>query len=490
VKPFRAATPFAAWLLAWLSAYLLVATASAENGGHPATPLPRIVIAPGGTRFVTDQGKPFVPFGVTYYRPGTGWAPQVWKRFEAEATRKDFLRMKELGVNCVRVFLTYHSLCRQVGVLEPSGLAKFDEFLHLAEEAGIYVHPAGPDHWEGPPEWKPVAIEDETTVQALETFWQLFATRYRERPVIFAYDLRNEPELGWDSPSLRRKWNVWLQTKYGKASTLKDAWGETNSLAFGSIPPPSDKDNLKNRSLLDYQTFREETADEWTRRQAQAIKKADPKALVTVGLIQWSVPVLLPGTVRHYSAFRPERQAKFLDFLEIHFYPLASGAYEYRSAEEEQVNLAYLESLVREVALAGKPVVLAEFGWYGGGKPKFDGGKHPAATQEQQAQYCRKVVETSAGLACGWLNWGLYDQPEATDCSELTGLLTAQGETKAWGKAFQELASKYCLAGVPAGPEVNRPVLDWEAAVTSIDYGREFRRAWLKPPVGEPEKPH
>ena len=30
--------------------------------------------------------------------------------------------------------------------------------------------------------------------------------------------------------------------------------------------------------------------------------------------------------------------------------------------------------VVREVARPGKPVVLAEFGWYGGGKPKFDRG--------------------------------------------------------------------------------------------------------------------
>ena len=44
--------------------------------------------------------------GINYFRPGTGWAPQVWKKFDAAATRKDFARMKELGINCVRVFLS------------------------------------------------------------------------------------------------------------------------------------------------------------------------------------------------------------------------------------------------------------------------------------------------------------------------------------------------------------------------------------------------
>ena len=59
----------------------------------------RVRIAKDGRTFETEAGKPFVPFGVNYYRPGTGWAPQVWKQFDAEATRKDFARMKELGIN-------------------------------------------------------------------------------------------------------------------------------------------------------------------------------------------------------------------------------------------------------------------------------------------------------------------------------------------------------------------------------------------------------
>jgi len=67
------------------------------------------------------------------------------------------------------------------------------------------------------------------------------------------------------------------------------------------------------------------------------------------------VPSLLPR-VQHYSGFRPERQARLLDFLEIHFYPLDRGAYEYRDDEEEGRNLAYLESVVSEAARPGKPV--------------------------------------------------------------------------------------------------------------------------------------
>src|SRR4051812_50095794 len=97
--------------------------------------LPKIRIAKDGRPFATEDGKPFVPFGVNYYRPGTGWAPQIWKTFDAEATRKDFARMKELGINCVRVFLTYHSMHSDPGELNTNGIARFDQFLDIAENA-------------------------------------------------------------------------------------------------------------------------------------------------------------------------------------------------------------------------------------------------------------------------------------------------------------------------------------------------------------------
>jgi hypothetical protein len=451
--------------------------------------LPKIHIAKDGRTFVSETGKPFVPFGVNYYRPGTGWAPQVWKQFDAEATRNDFARMKDLGVNCVRVFLTYHSFYTDAGVLRPEGLAKFDQFLAIAEEAGIYVHPTGPDHWEGPPNWRPVAIADDGTLRATVEFWKLFAARYRGRNVIFAYDLKNEPAVGWNVDIIKPQWNEWLRKRYGSPEKLSAAWGTTNRPELGDIPIPPAKNALKDRQVLDFQQFREDIADEWTRRQAEAIKAADPDALVTVGFLQTSVPSRFWGGIADYTGFRPERQAKFLDFLEIHFYPSEGGGYEYGSKSNELANLAYLEGIVREVARLGKPVVLAEFGWYGGNeKPKFDRGAHPQASEEQQAEYCRHVIETSAGFVTGWLNWGFYDHPQANDCSELTGLLTVDGKTKAWGRTFQELAARFTGKHIPAPKIGPRPELDWDACVTSAAAAQEFRKKYLEQFLAERER--
>ncbi len=454
---------------------------AASDDQTAGTALPKVRIAADGRTFDSADGKPFVPLGVNYYRPGTGWAPQLWKQFDADATRRDFEKMKDLGVNCVRVFLSFGSFYQEPGRLDPAGLAKFDEFLSMAEAAGIYVHPTGPDHWEGLPEWaRTDHYADERTLEALEQFWRLFAARYRGRNVLFAYDLKNEPAVGWIGRSMSPAWNRWLRARYGSAEQAAAAWGvEAGSLVFGEVAPPPAEASPGSRRLLDYQHFREQLADEWTRRQAVAIKSADPEALVTVGLIQWSVPALLPG-IQHYSGFRPSRQAKLLDFLEIHFYPLADGFLEYARPEDEDRNAAYLESVVREVAAAGRPVVVAEFGWYGGGRLTIDGGRRPAADEASQARWCRRAVETTEGLAPGWLNWGFYDHPQARDVSQLTGLLTVDGREKAWAREFRGLAGRLTTKRIAPAALGPRPDLDWDRLLTDPSAAREFREAYYR----------
>lgn len=486
--------PFWALLVLGSGIGLCLSSPSVGGEGPGKASLPKIRVAADGRTFVTAEGRPFVPLGVTYYRPGTGWAPQVWKKFDPEATRQDFVRMKQWGVNCVRVFLTYGSFFNEPDAISQEGLAKFDQFLSAAEAAGIYVHPTGPDHWEGLPAWaRGDRIADERVLAALETFWSEFARRYRGRSVIFAYDLLNEPTVPWDTPAVQAKWNAWLEARFGTSDKQAAAWRcPRESIRWGKQPPPSAKDAPGDPQLLDFQRFREGLADDWTRRQAKAVKAADPEALVTVGMIQWSVPALLPG-VRHYAGFRPERQARFLDFLEVHFYPLASGFFEYTDKQAELRNLAYLESVVREVAAPGKPVVVAEFGWYGGGKLTIDQGRHPAATEQQQSHWCCEAIRTSQGLATGWLNWGFYDQPEAGDVSQRTGLFTADGKPKAWARDFQRLAGSLAGRALPARPIGPRPNLDWDRCILSVQAGHQFReeyfKAFLRDPWTTPAQP-
>ena len=102
------------------------------------------------------------------------------------------------------------------------------------------------------------------------------------------------------------------------------------------------------------------------------------------------------------------------------------------------------------------------------------------ATEEQQAQWCRKLVESTAGLACGWLNWGFHDHPQARDVSQFTGLLTAEGKTKAWGRGFKQLSERYGdrkLTILKPGP---RPMLNWDLCLTSAAERAKFRERYLE----------
>jgi len=452
---------------------------ASERSERPGK-LPKIRVAADGKRFETAEGVPFVPFGVNYFRPGTGWAPQLWKQFDAAATKKDLALLKSMGGNCVRVFISAGSFYQKAGVLDEEGLVKFDQFLALAEEAGIYVHPTGPDHWEGSPAWaRGDRFADDQSLAAEESFWRLFAARYKGRSVIFAYDLLNEPHIRWDTAAMRTGWSRWVRARYGSVAEAGKAWGVGGAMGEDIAAIPDVNRAGSTVWNTDYQRFREDVADEWTRRQSAAIRSVDAEALVTVGFIQWTVPALMPR-LDMYAAFRPERQAKHLDFLEVHFYPLERGAYEYGNAEQEQRNLAYLEAVVREVARAGKPVVVAEFGWYGGGSFPMGDRQSKPGSEEEQARWCVRLIETTEGLAVGWLNWGFYDHPEAKDVTIHTGLLTSDGKEKAWGREFGRLAQRYRGRALKAAGVGARPDLSWDTCMTDPKAADRFREEYLK----------
>lgn len=450
-----------------LLASLAASRAETVGATEPAAPkkhLPKVVIDGTKKTFIDSNGKPFVPCGVSYYRPDTGWPPQNWRKFDEEVVRRDFQRMRDMGLNVARIFTQLGTFYTEPGKLNEEALAKFDKLLDIADEYGIYIHPTGPSGWEGEPEWmKPLGSvasnhANEEVIKVLEDWWTMFVGRYRGRSTIWSYDIRNEPKTAWDTPQSRVKWDEW-RTAQGKPK----------------VPVP-EINSLHSEVMADYQRFRESLATEWLARQSKAIKAADPEALTTVGLIQWSIPAKELQPDEHYSAFRPSLIAPYLDFISLHYYPLARGVYKYDGPEAENIHLSMFESMLRECAKAtpGKPLVIGEFGWYGGG-PLDPGGK--PATEEEQAQWCRRMVEVSAPMVSGWINWGLYDTPEAKDVSRLTGLLTVEGREKAWGREFGPLVRSM---PPPVQELPDRPDLRWDVATSDKAVGGRFQAEYLQ----------
>jgi hypothetical protein len=404
-----------------------------------------ITVAPDGRGFIArDSGRPYIPFGTNYYDPHTGWAPKLWRRFDAQTVREHFGVMREMGVNCARVFLTAGSFQPTAETIEEA-LAKLDTLVRIARENNIRLILTGPDHWEGqPPYWKPDRYAGDAALQALDQFWDVVGRRYRGEPAIFAWDLLNEPHLPWFTEQWRPKWNAWLRRTYGNHEALKKAWDSelSETDAWGNVAVPDDRPAGGNPRLRDYQHFREHLASQWVRRQTEAIRKADPSHLITVGYIQWSYPLVRPGNPSRYAAFNPHRQAEWLDFITIHFYPTLGSPFQ--SKENWQENRSYLQAVLA-YCHTGKPVVLGEFGWYGGGAPQH----HPYLTERQQAEWIGEEIEATRSLADGWLSWPFADTPSSRDISLYAGLVKPDMSLKDWGRKFKMLAAHL--------PELKRP---------------------------------
>jgi hypothetical protein len=223
--------------------------------------------------------------------------------------------------------------------------------------------------------------------------------------------------------------------------------------------------------LRDWQRFREHLADEWVRRQVEAIRRADPTHLVTVGYIQWSYPLIRSGNPGRYAAFNPRRQARWLDLITIHFYPTLGSPFQ--SEQNWQKNISYLQAVLA-YCHAGKPVVLGEFGWYGGWAPQ----EHPYLSEQQQAQWIGEEIEATRSLADGWLSWPFADTPSSGDISLYAGLVKPDLTFKAWGHKFKAVAANL--------PELKKPAAEVpamafaEALTADEDRLRQEHQAYTK----------
>lgn len=448
----------ALWALTGAGSILLMMGAA---GCSPTPRMGLIATTPTGDGFVeVSSGQPYVPFGANYYDPKTGWPPKVWQQFDAERVRAHFEVMSRLGANCARVFVAAAAFQPDTDTVDEQALEKLDMLVRIARKAGIRLIVTGPGDWEGEPAyWQSDRFAGEEAARALERFWTVVGQRYRGEPAIFAWDLANEPQMPWSAPSWGPRWNAWLQSKYTDRDGLKAAWGaalDANE-PWGGIQIPPDVAQRGNERLHDWQLFRAHLADQWVQRQVRALRDADPTHLITVGFIQWSYPVIRPGDPSLYCAFNPRRQAEWLDFISIHFYPLMGRPF--GSRDNWLRNLAYLRTLLA-YCHAGKPVVLGEYGWYGGGAPV----DRPYLDEDQQDRWIAAEIEASRHLAHGWLSWPFADTPEATDMSVYGGLVTSTMIWKLWAVHFRTYAAN--LSILPQ-PTPSLPSLDVSAALTA-----------------------
>jgi len=342
---------------------LFLGSCATRHGGD----MERIIVT--GTAFVrVPSGRAFAPWGFNYDHDERGRLLEDYWETEWPKIEEDFHEMKQLGANVVRVHLQFGKFMTSETEANTNALARYAALLRLAERTGLYLDVTGLGcyHQQDVPAWYD-ALNEERRWAAQANFWRAIARAGRHSPAIFCYDLMNEPV----APH--------------KTGLGKDWLG----------PPFAGKHFVQWISREGRGRERPQVARAWIRQLAAAIRSEDPSRLVTVGLVDWSLP--RPGLD---SAFHPSVIADDLDFLSVHIYP-----------ERGKISEA-VETL--QAFNVGKPVVIeetfplkcsgAEFdeffsrakphaaGWIG-----FYWGRTPAE--------CRRSKDLGDALTLGWLEW-------------------------------------------------------------------------------------
>ena len=445
-----------------------------------AEKVPFIEVDPASTTAFRENGmgRPFVSIGLNYFDPETGWAPHLWQKFDEGRVAQQLRMIGKQGFNTIRVFITLASFEQEPGKLTAEGETKFRKLLAMCRSNGLRVIPTGPDHWEGVPSWyKGDRFADETLLAAEESWWKQSTGRFANEPTILAWDLANEPTVAWDTPAMQVKWNHWLKSRYGSADKIAAAWKVPADKIepFGKIPVSPKTPARGDIRLLDYQRFREHIGDAWTARMAAAIRSVDKRHMITVGHIQWAAPVLLPNAVWSYAGFNLRDNARHVDFTTIHCYPLDWPKPGDRP-DGIAVNRVYLQALLHEASV-GKPLMIGEFGWYGGGEVP---GQLPNRPVQHQVEWCNQLLDVSRGRVCGWLNWAFADTVSSNDITRWSGCWTSDLKLKPWGKAFGEFARATTMKPVVSrgfDPPFIQIKFDRDAALTDPAAGNEYRQA-------------
>ena len=412
-----------------------------------------IRIGPRGDGFCTASGGPFVPWGCNYYDPFTGWAPHLWEQFDPGRVAEHFAQMRSIGVNIVRIFSTLMCVMESADRTSTQGLRKVERMVGIAADHGVRVILSGPGSWEGTPSWWHASSPLECFIkadlmEAQAVAWKGLASALRGNTGLFAWELYNEPAIPWrPTPALAESWVKWRAAHA--------------SAAPADLPSPTPP--LFLDWSWDLQRFRDDLAMEYVRRMTDAIRSVDNGHFVTVGLHQKSAPFdWYPPDP--WAAFNPHRLAPMLDYISVHYYPHSifhPNIYRdpFETEEGMEDTLIHGRAVSRYVHVPGKPVLMEECGWYGGGPVFFADREQRSLTEEQQTQWCTRLVDATAGDVCGWLFWPYRDTPSSLDPSRRSGLFDEAGRLKDWGRAFAGLAPRITSSVTPrAAATVIMPV--------------------------------
>jgi endo-1,4-beta-mannosidase len=345
--------------------------------------------------------RPF-RLGVNYWPANS--AMSFWQNWQEATLHEDFARMKAIGLDSVRLFLTWEDFQPSPTMVNRQAIDRLVKTCNSALQAGLDVMPTlFTGHMSGA-NWLPD--------------WALGGdvpnTRFRS---ISSGKVATLHPSNWYTDTALRRAQVKLATECASALAGHPAvlaWDLGNENSNCTLPP--DK----------------ESALSWLHGLTTALRAKDPNTPITLGLHM--------EDLEEDRKLGPEQAAEACDFLTMHGYP---GYASFTSGPTDERLLPFLSQLTRFLG-GGKEVFFTEFGvptWPASSAHAPISNQGPALVSEAEAAaYIQRSLRAlhSCG-ATGAMLWchsdyspALFDQPplDAAPHERSFGLFRADGTAK------------------------------------------------------------
>jgi hypothetical protein len=377
-----------------------------------------------------------------------------FQAFDATELDRRLGVMTGIGLNCLRQAIGVNEVFDPATGLKAAGLRNWDTFIGLCEKHGIYLMPVG--GYVGGNDWFDVErlADSGRALDEACAFWEAFSGHYAGHPAIWAWDLRNEL-LYWnrphdtapDTPDARRveamlkdQWPQWLETRYGTVAAMNRTYG-TRYATFADAPGSVDfVEKPFDPCAFDFRNYLNHRGYAWCKQQCDVIRAAAPGHMIVSGNNAWLSP---DQNLFLANGFHNRALHDLFDFVTFHPYPAWQCVPDGRGdpLDGGEPLRFWLSACIGNARMDhyGKPVVVQEFGWYGGGTSRFLNDL-PYRTESAHADYTRTLIATLTPHVNGFVNWPTFDMPAANDISNHGGIFAHDGQPKALTAVYAELA--------------------------------------------------
>lgn len=296
-----------------------------------------------GYRFVDVQRREILLRGVNVVEKSGDREYLSWH------TEEDFARLRDWGMNVIRLGIIWDGLEPQAGVFNDNYLAEIDERIRWAEKHGLYIvldmhqdlfsvlysdgAPAwatltdGLPHIQASEVWSDAYLTSPAVQRAFDNFWankrtasgqgiqdhyaaawQYIAKRYANSPVVIGYDLMNEPFPGsliqsGMSAMVAKAAELLKATEGDRAPSAEEVMRMWMDSAGRSRLLKAMEDRHFYQAILDasgevYKDFESEILMSMYQRVTNAIRQVDPNHIIFL-------EAFYPSNMGVYSRIQP-----------------------------------------------------------------------------------------------------------------------------------------------------------------------------------------